>query len=124
MICDLDGFKQINDRHGHLVGDEVLCQIGAILSRHVRRSDSVARLGGDEFAILLVGAHLVAARRKAHALAQLVASTAFSVPGKVGISFGLAPYAGDETPDALTNRADMAMYSQKRRHAAARAARS
>ena len=66
MLCDLDGFKQINDRYGHLVGDEVLCQIGSLLARHVRRSDTVARLGGDEFAVLLVGAHLVApaARRR------------------------------------------------------------
>ena len=123
MICDLDGFKSINDSHGHLVGDEVLCQIGALLARHVRRSDTVARLGGDEFAILLVGAHLVAARRKAHALAQLVAQANFAGAGKLGISFGLAPYAGEESTDALINRADMAMYSQKRRHAAARAAR-
>jgi len=125
MICDLDGFKSINDRHGHLVGDEVLCQIGALFSRHVRRSDTVARLGGDEFAILLIGAHLVAARRKAHALAQLIAGTSFSAAtGKVGISFGLAAYAGEETPDALMNRADMAMYSQKRRHASARSSRA
>jgi diguanylate cyclase (GGDEF)-like protein len=126
MICDLDGFKQINDRHGHLAGDEVLCQVGGLLARHVRRSDTVARLGGDEFAILLVGAHLVAARRKAQALAHLVATTAFAADGAIGagISFGLAPYSGDEPTDALMNRADMAMYGQKRRHAAARAARS
>src|SRR5260370_29688258 len=67
MICDLDGFKQINDRHGHLAGDEVLCQVGGLLARHVRRSDTVARLAGDEFAILLVGAHLLSAGRQAPA---------------------------------------------------------
>jgi diguanylate cyclase (GGDEF)-like protein len=123
MMCDLDGFKQINDLHGHLVGDEVLCQVGGLLARHVRRSDAVARLGGDEFAIVLVAAHLAAARRKAYALAQLVVATSFTVSTgevKLGVSFGLAPYTGDEAADRLMNRADMSMYGQKRRHAAAR----
>src|SRR5262249_19993589 len=113
-----------NDEHGHLVGDEVLCQIGSLLSRHVRRSDTVARLGGDEFALLLVGANLVASRRKAHALAQPVAATAFPcrhLAGRLGLRLGLAASAGNEPPDMLMNRADMAMYGQKRRHAAARA---
>lgn len=126
MICDLDGFKLINDRHGHLVGDEVLCQIGGLLARHVRRIDTVARLGGDEFAIVLVGAHLASARRKAQALAQLVAATSFmdgSGEVRLGVSFGLAPYSGDSVGDDLIRRADMSMYSQKRRHAAARAPR-
>src|SRR5262249_58923567 len=111
---------------GHRAGEEGRCRMGALLSRHVRRSDTVARLGGDEFAVLLVGAHLVASRRKAHALAQLVAATAFPVGARtvrLGMSFGLAACTGDEVPDALINRADMAMYGQKRRHAAARAGR-
>ncbi len=126
MICDLDGFKAINDRHGHLVGDDVLCQTAELLAHHVRRADTVARLGGDEFAILLVGAHLVAARRKAQTLAQLVAATAIVAGGcqiSLRVSFGLTPYSGDESEEELLNRADMAMYGQKRRHAAARAAR-
>ncbi len=124
MICDLDGFKAINDRHGHLVGDDALCQTAELLARHIRRADTVARLGGDEFAILLVGAHLIAARRKAHALAQLVAATTIIVGEcqfNLGVSFGLAPYTGEESDEELMNRADMAMYGQKRRHAAARA---
>jgi len=124
MVSDLDGFKAINDRHGHLVGDQVLCQIGALLTHNVRRADIVARLGGDEFAILLIGAHLQAGRRKAHALAQLISETSFTVStGQVAlrVSFGLAAYCGEATEDELMNRADMAMYGQKRRHAAARA---
>ena len=127
MICDLDRFKAINDEHGHLVGDEVLCQVGRLLTRHVRRADTVARLGGDEFAILLVGAHLAAARRKAQTLMQLVSNSPFPVSvGEVGlgVSFGLAGYSGEEGEDELMNRADRAMYGQKRRHAAARALRS
>jgi diguanylate cyclase (GGDEF)-like protein len=125
MVCDLDGFKAINDLHGHLVGDQVLCQVGSLLTHHVRRADIVARLGGDEFSILLIGAHLQAARRKALALAQLISATSFSVStGAVAlrVSFGLAAYCGETSEDELMNRADMAMYGQKRRHAAARAA--
>jgi diguanylate cyclase (GGDEF)-like protein len=120
MICDLDDFKAINDRHGHLVGDDALCQTAEILAQNVRRTDTVARLGGDEFSILLIGAHLIAARRKAHALAQLVAATPIA-SGKwqfnLGVSFGLAAYTGHESEEELLNRADMAMYGQKRRRA-------
>jgi diguanylate cyclase (GGDEF)-like protein len=125
MVCDLDGFKAINDRHGHLVGDQVLCQVGSLLTRQVRRTDIVARLGGDEFSILLIGADLQAGRRKAQALAQLVSATSFSIgTGQLAlrVSFGLAAYSGEASEDELMNRADMAMYGQKRRHAAARAA--
>jgi diguanylate cyclase (GGDEF)-like protein len=127
MTCDLDDFKAINDRYGHLVGDDALCQTADLLAQHIRRADSVARLGGDEFSILLVGAHLVAARRKAQALAQMVAATKITVGGhdiNLRISFGLAPYTGVESEGELMNRADMAMYGQKRRHAAARATRA
>jgi diguanylate cyclase (GGDEF)-like protein len=123
MICDLDDFKVINDRHGHLVGDDALCQTAELLAQHVRRADTVARLGGDEFAVLLVGANLVAARRKAHGLAQLVAATEITggtAPITLRVSFGLAAYTGSESEEDLLNRADMAMYGQKRRHAAAR----
>ncbi len=124
MICDLDGFKAINDEYGHLIGDEALCQTASLLARNIRRADTVARLGGDEFAVLLVGAHLVAARRKAQALAQIVAANAIAVDNhqfKLRVSFGLAAYSGEEPEDELMNRADIAMYGQKRRHAAARA---
>jgi diguanylate cyclase (GGDEF)-like protein len=124
MVCDLDGFKSINDDHGHLVGDQVLRQIASLLSSNIRRADIIARLGGDEFSILLIGAQLQAGRRKAQALAQLISATSFSVAtGEVAlrVSFGLAAYGGEVSEDELMNRADMAMYGQKRRHAAARA---
>jgi diguanylate cyclase (GGDEF)-like protein len=120
MICDLDDFKTINDRHGHLVGDDALCLTAELLAQHVRRTDTVARLGGDEFAVLLIDAQLAAARRKAHALAQLVGSVPIAT-GKwhfnLGVSFGLAAYTGSESEEDLMNRADMAMYGQKRRRA-------
>jgi len=121
MICDLDGFKAINDRHGHLVGDDVLSQVANLLVRNIRRADAAARLGGDEFAILLVGAQLAAARRKAQSLRRLVAGSSFAGDPAItlGISFGLAAYRGEETEDELLDKADKAMYAQKRRNAAA-----
>lgn len=118
IVCDLDGFKAVNDRYGHRAGDEVLRQVAATLRRHVRKNDVVARLGGDEFAMLLIGASLPNARRKCLCLARaLVASPpqvdANSIP--LDASFGLVVYDGSEDQDALLHRADMAMYTEKRR---------
>jgi GGDEF domain-containing protein len=65
LICDLDGFKAVNDQHGHAMGDAVLRHVTQLLMQHVRRTDAVARLGGDEFALLLVGASDAGAAQKA-----------------------------------------------------------
>ena len=53
-MIDLDGFKAINDRHGHPVGDAALVHVAATLRRHLRHADTIARLGGDEFALILM----------------------------------------------------------------------
>jgi diguanylate cyclase (GGDEF)-like protein len=53
VMVDLDGFKAINDRHGHPVGDAALIHFAATLRRHMRPTDTIARLGGDEFALIL-----------------------------------------------------------------------
>ena len=76
MIVDLDDFKQVNDRHGHAVGDEVLVTLADRLRDSVRSADTVARLGGEEFALLLPETDLSGAL----AVAQR-ARTAFSVAG-------------------------------------------
>jgi diguanylate cyclase (GGDEF)-like protein len=121
VTCDLDGFKQVNDRLGHIAGDEALRQTAAVLSRHTRRSDIVARIGGDEFAIVLVGAGLASARRKAQCLADKIAKAAAAVTGggiAVGVSFGIAAFSGEESEDDLLDQADVAMYGEKRRNRA------
>jgi diguanylate cyclase (GGDEF)-like protein len=125
VVCDLDGFKLVNDRLGHIAGDEALRQTAAVLSRHTRRTDIVARIGGDEFAIVLVGAGLASARRKAHCLADKIAKAAAAVTGEgiaVGVSFGITAFSGDESEDDLLNQADVAMYGEKRRNYASRQA--
>jgi len=117
MICDLDGFKGVNDRFGHNSGNRVLREFAARLIRRVRRTDAVARLGGDEFGFLLVGATLPSARQKASDLEQAVASLGIAVDGaaiELSASFGFAAYDGSATEEVLLHRADMAMYERKR----------
>ena len=113
VVCDLDGFKKVNDRLGHAQGDEVLRRLGLIFRRKIRKMDAAARLGGDEFALMLVDVSLAAARRKCQWLGSLISSLG------IGASFGLATFDGEESEEAFLHRADMAMYEEKRRNAAA-----
>jgi diguanylate cyclase (GGDEF)-like protein len=126
ILCDLDGFKSVNDCWGHAAGDEVLRRVASALSARTRRSDVVARIGGDEFAIVLVGAGLTAARRKSQILAgKIVEAAAGAVVNErvsIGVSFGFAAFVGEEAEDDLLGQADLAMYGAKRRKYAGRAA--
>jgi len=119
IFIDLDGFKAINDRYGHATGDRLLEAVAARLRRVVRRTDTVARLGGDEFTIILEGLRHRddAARVAEQALFSL--RQAFEIDGEVielGASLGVAIAShAAEIPDALTRRADAAMYRAKAR---------
>src|SRR4051812_33841082 len=119
VLCDLDRFKEVNDRFGHAAGDAVLRRTATVLSERTRRCDTVARIGGDEYALVLVGAGLVAARKKGQSLAaSIAAAAAEAVAGArlpVGVSLGYAAFAGDENEDDLLAQADIAMYGAKRR---------
>lgn len=119
LFCDLDGFKPVNDEHGHLTGDEVLRQVAERITDGRRRTDTVARLGGDEFVILL--ADLDDARATASFVAQqCLAAIAkpFKVDGttlKLGVSIGIALHKGASVATAhLLSQADFAMYQAKR----------
>ncbi|MGH9134777.1 MAG: diguanylate cyclase domain-containing protein [Ilumatobacteraceae bacterium] len=115
LLFDLDGFKAINDTHGHHAGDEVLRVIGTRLRSAVRESDVVARWGGDEFVLLLPGIEdASAARSRAAELAHLISGAA--VDGlEVGASVGIAlfPRHAATLPE-LVEAADGAMYAAKR----------
>lgn len=117
IVGDLNGFKAINDKYGHAAGNEVLRQVADLLKRRVRKMDAVARLGGDEFALLLIGADLNSAQQKCVTLARALASSPPLVDGrpvKLGASFGVAVYDGNESEEDVLHRADMAMYEEKR----------
>jgi diguanylate cyclase (GGDEF)-like protein len=117
LYLDLDGFKAINDRHGHAAGDAVLKAVAAVLMRHVRASDVVARLGGDEFAVLLWQLTEADVRRKALLLEAAVARTTATHAGatlSVGASAGVALLLPLDRPADVLERADRAMYARKR----------
>lgn len=114
---DLDGFKPVNDRHGHKTGDGLLVAVSRRLSASIRDNDTVARIGGDEFAILQTGIREagdadVLARR---VLAQFNAP--FDVDGRdltVGVSIGIALAPDDGyKPDEILAKADTALYRSK-----------
>lgn len=118
LFCDLDGFKAINDRHGHDAGDAVLQQVALRLRDGRRQTDTVARLGGDEFLILLPD--LDDARTAATAVAdQCLAALRqpFDLDGKsvtLGMSIGIALHAGRAVAASyLISHADIAMYRVK-----------
>ncbi|MDQ2102219.1 diguanylate cyclase domain-containing protein [Azospirillum isscasi] len=116
LFLDLDGFKEVNDTHGHHKGDEVLVTIARRLSGILRNSDTTARMGGDEFAILLEGEISV---ENARSVAEkIIATIDHPLPGldlSVSASVGMVIYPGDGTDaDTLLRGADQAMYRAKR----------
>jgi diguanylate cyclase (GGDEF)-like protein len=124
VYLDLDGFKRINDNHGHDMGDEVLAAVARRLRGAVRSDDVVARLGGDEFVIAhasterLPDGDLVVSRlRKVLSAPFRVRSQAFDVGASIG---WVSTDRGEEGPEALVAKADRAMYLQKRHRASAR----
>lgn len=117
FFLDLDGFKRVNDRHGHAVGDAVLRRLGRLLATHVRAADVIARVGGDEFAILLWNLTEADALRRARAIEALVARTKYSgsrVGVRIGASIGVTMLVPKDRLAAALARADRAMYRRKR----------
>ncbi|WP_298918324.1 GGDEF domain-containing protein [uncultured Algimonas sp.] len=117
IFFDLDDFKQVNDRYGHGIGDRLLEGVADCLSAGVRQCDMVARLGGDEFGVLLFKSDMEIAKAKAASLACRLGDLAIAHPdGDVGIgaSWGVAPCDPDEPAARILERADRAMYLDKR----------
>jgi diguanylate cyclase (GGDEF)-like protein/PAS domain S-box-containing protein len=117
MFLDLDGFKQVNDRHGHEIGDQVLRALSARMAQSLRASDTVARLGGDEFIVLAPGQRSYDdARALAGKLLETIAQP-LDVGGNsltVTASIGITLYPSDEADlESLLRHADHAMYAAK-----------
>ena len=116
LLIDLDGFKAVNDVHGHLVGDELLTTVAQRLAAVVRPQDTVARLGGDEFVILADGLGRADAQdlavRLRNEIIQPIRAEGRAV--RVGASFGIGWAHCGMTADEVLKSADERMYVEKR----------
>ena len=116
LYMDLNGFKTINDDHGHAAGDTALRRVAELIAAHVRETDAVGRLGGDEFGVVLTLTPAAAAERKAEELAATIAATPIMHEGvelRLGAAWGVR--ALDKSVDVETAMADAdaAMYARK-----------
>lgn len=117
LLLDLDGFKQVNDIHGHAAGDVVLREVAERLDQRMRDTDLVARIGGDEFAVICPE---TGARDLESISNHLAEAATRDLTNPVGVSIGVAEYRpGDPSMDELIDRADQAMYRVKRASAIA-----
>ena len=117
LYFDVNGMKQINDSHGHAVGDAALKRIAEILLSNTRASDVVGRLGGDEFGVILAQSDVESASTKAGNLAKAIAAETIDVNGdsfQLSVAFGAHPLSGDQKVDEALDAADRAMYANKR----------
>ncbi|MEJ5224146.1 MAG: tetratricopeptide repeat-containing diguanylate cyclase [Anaerolineales bacterium] len=117
LMIDLDHFKNINDLHGHTVGDRILASVAALLGKHLRQVDLIGRYGGEEFVVLMPGIKEKEAAMVAQRLCQTVAEHAVVVGDEsIHVTFSIGLAAGSrQTPslDDLVRHADQALYQAK-----------
>ena len=120
LMLDIDHFKDFNDKHGHLIGDEVLKIVSKTLTDQVKGQDFVARFGGEEFAVILpttpVGGGMIVANtiRKAIAARELRRKTTGESFGAITVSIGVACLRSKDTMEEFIRRADEALYRSKK----------
>jgi two-component system cell cycle response regulator len=119
VLADLDDFKNVNDLHGHAVGDEVLREFSEVLRATVRESDLAGRWGGEEFLLLLPGADAAGGAQLADRVRLALAERTFAgrngMPFSVTCSFGVAQHSDGGDERELLANADRALYRAKRR---------
>lgn len=114
VMADIDHYKEVNDRYGHQVGDEVLFDFAQLLKNNCREEDLPARYGGEEFAILLVPANKDEAYNLVERLRSTIEKTEFGdYKLKITTSFGIASLQNTEDIDTLLKKADQALYAAK-----------
>jgi len=123
VYFDLNGLKDINDRHGHGAGDAALIQVGQVLIDSTRDTDVVARLGGDEYGVILAETDALSGREKAHQLAAAIQARPLHWEGavlKLDAAHGVYALKPGEDPGSALAAADQMMYSNKLASRAAR----
>ena len=113
VMVDVDGFKEINDRIGHLAGDAVLAEIADRIRQVVRSADIPCRVGGDEFAVIVPEVEVGQARQLVGRIQRAVSSQPIARAGRVRVSAGVADYQPNDTPTSLFERADESLYAAK-----------
>jgi diguanylate cyclase (GGDEF)-like protein len=119
IVCDLNSFKEVNDRQGHLAGNSLLCSIADRFRQSCRTYDTIARMGGDEFVFLIPGMNEEASHAKLVSIASTVieANRRLEVDAAVSASVGAAFFPADgETAEELLALADRRMYLDKQAH--------
>ncbi|MCC6585988.1 MAG: diguanylate cyclase [Bryobacterales bacterium] len=119
LVLDLDGFKGVNDRFGHLAGNQVLQAAGDRMRKMFREQDLVARMGGDEFVIVMDTAFPELVEQKSRQLAEMISDVGEIVCSErlLSLSVGSATFPQDgDTAEALLGEADKRMYTQKQQH--------
>jgi diguanylate cyclase (GGDEF)-like protein len=113
VLMDIDHFKNINDEHGHMIGDHVLSTLSNLVKQHIRTNDLFARWGGEEFVLVCRDTKIEQASLIADKIRELIASYAFNDNIQVTASFGVATLNANETLEQLFNNADKALYKAK-----------
>lgn len=117
FMIDVDDFKDINDKFGHQIGDNVLWQIGNLIKKNIRSSDIPVRYGGDEFVVLMPETDINSAKKVAEKFTDKMSKVIFKKKDeefKVTFSIGLTCVRKDDTLDSIMERVDAALYSSKR----------
>lgn len=113
IMFDIDCFKEVNDTHGHAVGDSILREVARCCGDRLRRQDYLVRWGGEEFLVILVDADEQACENVAETLRSLISQQSFPQVGSVTASFGIAVLVSPESPAEALARADAALYRAK-----------
>lgn len=113
VMFDIDNFKEINDRHGHLVGDTVLTDLTDIVRRNIKKSDIFARWGGEEFVLIFPDIPLMQAIEITERLRKFISEHLFEKCGQVTCSFGVAAFEKDDDLDMVLQLSDERLYMAK-----------
>jgi diguanylate cyclase (GGDEF)-like protein len=113
VIVDVDGFKEINDRIGHLAGDAVLAEIADRIRQVVRSADIPCRVGGDEFAVIVPEVEVGQARQLVGRIQRAVSAQPITRAGRVRVSAGVSDIQPNDSPTSLFERGDESLYAAK-----------